>query len=446
MEDKGLNGDHDLLKMMGSIEVPESLEAFRSGLQERHGNAIRKRRGFSVQSLPFSCEPIPWYDLGYRPVDSITGPTRTLAYASGAYFVQDAGSLLALALCGADKQTKNPLLVCDLCAAPGAKSSALLEHVHQSGGFLLANEVIGSRVAALGSNLSRTGSNRFAITSLDPEHLVEKIGAVFDLVLVDAPCSGQAMLSRGKQTSSSFSQQQVEHSASRQNRILDAASRLTKPGGKLVYSTCTFAEAENEDQVRRLMEQGIAEALPQKQLEEYQTDSGCYRLWPHQHRCAGAFGSIVQITHDEKERSMRKKPARQRYPKISVDDWYSCDFAGDRLHATKASLFAWPEDAPEWTEMIAVNGPEIAYRTGQTWKPAHAGAIRELTGRISSQTCEIDAEKANLYMQGQTLSVDINGWATVIYDGRPLGWIKASQGIGQNHLPSHARFNGDLVP
>ena len=96
--------------------------------------------------------------------------------------------------------------------------------------------------------------------------------------------------------------------------------------------------------------------------------------------------------------------------------------------------------------MIAVNGPEIAYRTGQTWKPAHAGAIRELTGRISSQTCEIDAEKANLYMQGQTLSVDINGWATVIYDGRPLGWIKASQGIGKNHLPSHARFNGDLIP
>ncbi|MEC7407264.1 MAG: RNA methylase, NOL1/NOP2/sun family protein, partial [Planctomycetota bacterium] len=214
MEDKGLNGDQDLLKMMGSIEVPESLEAFRSGLQERHGSAIRKRRDFSVQSLPFSCEPIPWYDLGYHPVESITGPTRTLAYASGAYFVQDAGSLLALALCGADKQTKTPLLVCDLCAAPGAKASALLEHVHQSGGFLLANEVIGSRIAALSSNLSRTGSNRFAVTSLDPEHLVEKIGAVFDLVLVDAPCSGQAMLSRGKQTSSSFSRQQVEHSAS----------------------------------------------------------------------------------------------------------------------------------------------------------------------------------------------------------------------------------------
>ena len=119
MEDKRLNGDHDLLKMMGSIEVPESLEAFRSGLQERHGNAIGKRRGFSVQSLPFSCEPIPWYDLGYRPVDSITGPDKNTRLRVGCLLRSGRRFFTALALCGADKQTKNPLLVCDLCSSGG---------------------------------------------------------------------------------------------------------------------------------------------------------------------------------------------------------------------------------------------------------------------------------------------------------------------------------------
>ncbi len=434
-----------LASLLGSINVPGSLSEFSEGLCTKHGNVIRRRHDFDPDDIPFRSEPIPWYSLGSRCIDAPVGPTRTLAYASGAYFVQDAGSLLALALSEADKPTEEPLLICDLCAAPGAKASALLELAHRNRGFLLANEVIGSRIAALSSNLSRTGSDRFAISSLDASELAEKLGSIFDLVLVDAPCSGQAMLSRGKQSLASFSIQQIEHSALRQNRILDAAIRLVKPSGKLVYSTCTFAEDENEAQIRRLKDSGSVETISDQALSQYQTDHGCYRLWPHVHECAGSFGASMIKTDSEHVGRHQWKYSKKRHSDVPYHDWYVEDFSAARLHQVNASLIAWPQDSPQWVEAIACTGPEIAYRTGQTWKPSHAGALRETDNCQRRNQIEIDAEQANKYLQGETIAVDQKGWAAVHYKKRPLGWIKGTGGKGKNHLPIHARFNASLM-
>jgi len=444
IEKKGLT-DNDLKKLLGTIRVPVSIEAFRSGLQTKHGNIIRRRHDFSVDEIPFRSETIPWYALGNRPTENTYGPTRTLAYASGAYFVQDAGSLLALALCDADRSPTSPLLICDLCAAPGAKASALLEMIEQSQGFLLANEVIGTRVPSLTSNLSRTGSNRFAVSSLDPTVLAKKLGSVFDIVLVDAPCSGQAMLSKGKQRESSFSQPQVEHSALRQQRILDAASQLIVEGGTLVYSTCTFAEAENEDQVDRLLKSGMFEPARSPRLEEYETSSSCYRLWPHLHQCAGAFASRLKIKNVHNVSVRPRKIVETRVSDAPLKDWYVDDFRQCRLRQAGGSLFAWSNNAPHWVESIAVNGPEIAHRTGQTWKPSHAGALRGLTEKKANQNFALDKESTKQYLRGETIKLNAKGWGAVSYGGRPLGWVKAMNGIAKNHLPSHARFSGNLA-
>lgn len=435
----------DLASLLGSITAPGSLSDFSDGLCTKHGNIIRRRHDFHPDDIPFQWEPIPWYSLGSRCVNSPVGPTRTLAYASGAYFVQDAGSLLALALAEADKPSGDPLLICDLCAAPGAKASALLELAEQNGGFLLANEVIGSRIAALSSNLSRTGSDRFAISSLDASELADKLGSIFDLVLVDAPCSGQAMLSRGKQSLASFSKQQIEHSALRQHRILDAATRLIKPSGKLVYSTCTFAEDENESQVKRLIDSGSVENISDPTLAQYQTDRGCYRLWPHIHQCAGSFGAAMRYIGNHHTSRHRWKPSQKQRINVPLDDWYIDRSSTARLHQINASLIAWPQDAPQWVEEISCTGPEIAYRTGQTWKPSHAGALRDSDKFQTRNRLEIDAEQANKYLQGETISVDKNGWTAVFYNKRPLGWTKVSGGKGKNHLPTHARFNSALM-
>lgn len=442
---KACFSEDDLRDLLGSVAAPGSLAAFRDGLQTRHGNVIRSRYDVSSKEIPFSCDEIPWYSLGKRPIDPEIGPTRTLAYASGAYFVQDAGSLLALALCKADELHGSPLLICDLCAAPGAKASALLEMTERSGGFLLANEVIRSRIPALNSNLSRTGSNRYAISSLDPQDLADQLDGVFDMVLVDAPCSGQAMLSRGKQNRSAFSKQQVEHSALRQNRILDAALKLVKTGGQLVYSTCTFAEAENESQIERLLKQAVVEPVQNPKLKDYETETGCYRLWPHEHQCAGSFASSLRVTKPTANNDYRKKDKPINVSDIPLHDWYSGDFAEYRFHRSKVSLFGWPNHAPQWVERIAVGGPEIAFRTGQTWKPAHAGALRSLTNLEPIQTEALNADLANQYLQGNTINVDLVGWASASYNGRPLGWLKGVNGKAKNHLPTHSRSNGRLI-
>lgn len=349
--------------------------------------------------------------------------------------------MLALAACDADAPPVSDRLVCDLCAAPGGKASALLESIGD--GFLLANEPIKSRIAPLAYNLARTGSDRYTISSLDPEALATRIGSVFDLVLVDAPCSGQALLGRGKQSLAALSEMQMEHSASRARRILKSAIKLVRPGGRLVLSTCTFAEVENESQVRWMLEQSGVSPATVPRLAGYSSDeSDCtYRLWPHRHGCAGSFAASVQCeqaaTIGDKKRKRRKN--QERLPPV-LSDWFAA--LPQRYQVAGAVIWGWPDDAPEWVESISLRGPELAYRTGKTWKPSHEMAVRCQGITSASQSVDVDDETARAFVSGQPIPCDASGWCVVKHHGRPLGWIKASRGTGKNHLPSAARMNG----
>ncbi|MDB4331620.1 SAM-dependent methyltransferase [bacterium] len=435
----------DVRRLLGEISAPGSIADFTRSLHSAFGNIIRRRAEIPSDSLPFQCDEIPWYELGARPSSPSARPTRTLDYATANYFVQDAGSLLALAVANAEKKAKTKLQVCDLCASPGGKASALLEHLSGTNGFLLANEVIRSRVAPLAVNLARTGSDRYAISSLDPDQLADRLAGVFDLVLIDAPCSGQAMFSRGKQSRSAFSDQQIEHSAARQRRILDAAVKLLKSGGQLVYSTCTFAYSENEAQIERLLSVGVAETTQCSRLRDYQSADGCYRLWPHQHQCAGAFAGSMQIQSEHLPQTIHRFKRSREKPLVELSTWYENGMDDLRFKQTSANLVAWPSNAPEWTEKIACGGPELAYRTGNTWKPAHFGALRRCVSALPIQHVDVDEKLANDFLQGQTIATEIKDWAVVLFKNRPLGWIKGSRGIGKNHLPGYARFNGPLT-
>ena len=458
----------EIKSALGDVRCPESLEAFADALAKPYRSVVRRRRGFDPFPVGEAGEAIPWYLLGCRPLDSSTAPSRTLAYACGDFFVQDAGSLLALAACGADADSLQGKLVCDLCAAPGGKATALVEAVtpsepsesvpdvddapihRRSGGFVLANEVIRSRVGPLQVNLARTGSDRYAISNLDPETLADRFAGTFDVVLVDAPCSGQAMMGRGKQRASALSDHQIQHSASRQRRILDAAVKLVRSGGQLVYSTCTFAEAENEAQVRRLVQRGVAHPRDVARLHSYQTEPGCYRCWPHIHQCAGSFAASLTIEHSESEnvrgaaRKRRKdRRAKSSKPPTELNHWYS-GVETVRLAVRESVVFGFPSDAPDWVDPVAVSGPELSYRAGQTWKPAHAGALRR-TGQVKAiLNLDADESACRQYMRGEPIATNVKGWNVVRYGGRPLGWVKADGRIGKNHLPSAARMTGDL--
>ena len=460
---------------LGRLRLPaDELERLAESLTRRHPSVARCRREVignqNAAPLPFATTAIPWYRLGRQVAEPEVRPASFLAFAAGDYYLQDAGSLLALAACGADTDqlrtgSHEPTalhdsagpLVCDLCASPGGKASALVEAIGESG-FVLANEPIRSRIAPLTFNLNRTGSDRWGVSSLDPHRLAARLPRTFDLVLVDAPCSGQALLSRGRQSQAALSMKQIEYNAARQQRILEAAVALLKPGGQLVYSTCTYAEQENEGQAEWLISTLDIQADPVQRLAPYASPltPACYRLWPHRDHCAGSFAASLRLLSQAKssDRSVasdsaaempkqRRRGQRRRAEETSSEPdlsvWYN-EVEATRRHVWKAVLVGWPIDSPAWIESVAVTGPELAHQTGQTWKPSHAGALRRGLAVAPSAHVEVDQEQARQFVAGHPIASTARGWRVVMFAGRPLGWIKGNGSTGKNHLPAAARL------
>ena len=426
---------------LGSLQqLAGDIGALKSALATRYPSVLRRRRESLSLELPFSAEPVPWYSLGFKPCQESARPSQYPLYAAGDYYLQDAGSLLALAAADADGDAlQGGRLVCDLCAAPGGKASALVEAIGDAG-FVLANEPIRGRLPALKYNLARTGSDRYAISCLDPDALAARLGGVFDLVLVDAPCSGQALLPRGKQTSAALSAKQILHCAARQQRILDAAQALTAPQGALIYSTCTFSEAENEAQIKRLLDQGGVAARPVERLTPYASVlPGTYRLWPHRDHCAGSFAAALNVldaprtTQGSRERSSDRPPSE-------LADWLSpTDALLVRCFA--ATVVGWPTDSPVWLDEVAVAGPELAHRTGKTWRPSHAAAIRRVDRARGLRAIELTADQVVQYLRGESMTVsDGDGWCVAAFQGHRLGWVKVTGQTAKNHLPPQARL------
>lgn len=438
---------------LGSVGLSDDdLRHFMDALSARWPNVLRHRRGLSPADLPVETEPVDWYELARRyqlAGPDVSGrelkPSRCLAYAGADFYLQDAGSLLSLAAAGADDASLAGLQICDLCASPGGKATALVEAIGDDG-FVLANEPIRSRLPPLAFNLARTGSDRYAVSCLDPESLADRLGGVFDLVLVDAPCSGQALLSRGRQNVSALAAKQIAHSAARQSRILDAAVRLLRPGGRLVYSTCTFAEAENEAQVERLTENGMARPHLVERLDAYRScRDGCYRLWPHLHQCAGSFTASLVCDGGNAEEERRVKKRKTHKPPVDLTQWFQPLGESSRLWQIESVLIGWPSDAPLWLEDVAITGPELAHRTGQTWKPSHAAAQRRVPRGCTLQSIDVAADVAKRFLTGDTIPCQDEGWLVVRFAGRPIGWIKADGSIGKNHLPTAARMAGEIA-
>lgn len=393
----------------------------------------------------WTLDPVPWYPHAAWLAGDCAAlrPGRTLSYAAGDFYIQDAGSLLALAACE-DVENKR---VCDVCAAPGGKASALAERIGTSG-FLIANEPIAGRVGSLRQVMARTGRDRWAISTADPDLLAGRFAGLFDLVLVDAPCSGQALVGRGRQSAASYSRRQVEHSAARQRRILSGAVQLVAPGGRLVYSTCTFAPEENEQQIEWLLaEYPEFHPRPIDRLDSYESPlrRGCYRVQPPEHRTDGAFAAAVERQGTpQSDLPELAAVGSSGAPPADPSEW---GVSGDlHFQVRESATFAWPADAPDELLRLAALGPEFCYRTGKTWRPAHGLALRQATARWRpDQVIALSDAQAQAYLEGHPIDDPRCGWGVACWRDRPLGWVKGD-GYGlKNHLPPAARIQGAVV-
>lgn len=407
--------------------------------------AIRLRPSSDPSALPFATEVVPWYSQG-RFVTSEARPGATAEFAAGEFYIQDAGSLLPIALL--DPQPGET--ICDLCAAPGGKSTAILEALSESG-WLLANEAVKSRSPVLTFNLARHGSVRYLQSSWDPDELARRLPAQFDAVLVDAPCSGQSLVSRGKQTSSSFAPSTIEHCAARQERILDAAQMLVRPGGRLVYSTCTFAYAENEGQVESFLSRHdgwkVKVVPPSIAAVCDGSNSGFgfrlgVRLWPHRHGCGGGYAVCLQreLKTDEVADRSRNRDVQLRAGILPADFGSWGRLSEVKVYQRGLQCFAWPDNVP--AELIAQSesGPEIAFRKGNTWFPAYALAMRRDSLWLPNQRIPLNDEQSVQYLQGHPLAGAATGWGLADWRGHALGWLKGNGRQLKNHLPKAGRI------
>lgn len=456
----------------GLLRVDE-IPAFRDATATQAARCIRLRLDRMDSSLRSSLalDLVPWFDRGRILRDASQRPSQSLRYAAADYFIQDAGSLLALALLDAQSDEA----ICDLCAAPGGKASGIGESLRERG-FLLANEPIRPRAAVLRYALSRTGNPRHAITQQDPEQIANRFEGLFDAVLVDAPCSGQTMVARRKREANAFDRKQVEHSAGRQRRILLAACRLLKPGGRLIYSTCTFAVEENESQIQFLRNRfpNCFEPILVPSLERWASpvEPGCYRLWPHRDPTSGAFAAGLKLNESVPNEGNGKKKVilgdgrlRQSSSNGQRFDVFEAMAEFGRLdqlqtcESDRGEACGIPNDAP--TEIVrrldAREWPKLANCRNGVWKPEYLLAMLDRMWFDPNRNLEISHHQARKYMRGEALFLDIGDsgpvelagkdteivgqksrWTVIHWQGKPLGWAKLAGNRANNHLPAQA--------
>ncbi len=385
-------------------------------------------------SLSFVKEPVPWEENGFY-YDPEARPGLHPYHDAGVYYLQEASAMSAVALLSPQKGER----ICDLCAAPGGKSTQIAGRMAGEG-FLLCNEINPKRAKILARNLERMGVGNALVTNESPENLAGRLPGFFDRVLVDAPCSGEGMFRKEEAAVTDWSEDTVRMCAQRQRQILHAGAALVKPGGRLVYSTCTFAPLENEETVAAFLADHPDFCREVVDAPWFTPgEPGCYRLWPHKLLGEGHFVSVMRRRVGEAG-DTPLEPA-QKLP----GEWTAFAAAlGIRLPRGKAvsfgtELFWAPEEMPA-LRGLKVLCPGLALgecRKGR-FEPAHALALWLKDGSVTEDFAW-DSQEIERYLRGEVVPSRQKGWCLVRTDGYTLGWGKGDGTVLKNHYPKGLR-------
>lgn len=339
--------------------------------------------------------------------------------------------------------------VLDLCAAPGGKSTQIAAALAGEG-LLVSNEPVPSRAKILSRNIERMGVPNALVVSAQPEALAARWGVLFDAVLVDAPCSGEGMFRRHPETRAEWNPASPMGCAERQRRILGCAAAMLRPGGRLVYSTCTLSPEENEETVRWfLREHPDFSAQPFSLSGDYGTldaPEGMLRLYPHRVRGEGHFVACLRRAGDAPAANlMRPAAERLSLPAPAVCAAYSAFAAPLRgLPAANAQLGDALLSAPDLPPLDGVRvlraGVQLGTLKGKVFAPDHALAMC-LSPACGLPVLALDRAGALRYQSGEALPApeNMSGWALAVYEGLVLGFGKASGGQFKNHYPKGLR-------
>ena len=423
-----------------------SLAAFEEAHRSIPPTSIRLNP-YKPVSLSYDRSSVPWSRDGFY-LSKRPSFTFDPLFHAGTYYVQEASSQLLEAFVLPMVQTGEPLRVLDLCAAPGGKSTHLLSLIRNND-LLVSNEVIRNRTGILSDNLDKWGHANVVVTQADPA-VLGKLTGFFDLIVVDAPCSGSGLFRKDAEAMDHWSLSAVEHCAARQRRILKDIWPSLKEGGRLLYSTCSFSEAEDEEVVS-WMQQEWDIVLNKIDLPAewgvVETNYG-YRCWPHLIKGEGFFIASVQKMSSESILSTRTKfsiKSQANAPTAFLGDWWERD--QHELIDWKDMCWAIPSNRMADIQLIgSVCQP---YRLGtclgawsrKDWIPDHALALSRYVQRTLPQL-ELDKDEAIRYLQRGAIDRAglERGWLLATFQGRPMGWLKNIGNRMNNYYPSHLRI------
>ncbi len=350
-------------------------------------------------------------------------PNAAPFHAAGLFYMQEACAQAPVAAL----ELPDAPVVLDLCAAPGGKSTQLLSKMR--GGVLFANEIVPSRANVLLGNLERMGATNAIVLNCEPHPLCVRLKDRCDAVVVDAPCAGEAMFRKDETAVAEWSVAHVEACAARQRAILSDAAVAVRPGGRLLYATCSFSEQENEQTVAWLLER-----RPDFRCETMR------RLYPHTSAGEGQFYAIL-VREGVREPSAFFEAKSDRVPLFDAFCAQLAPLFGTlRLLKDGRVLLLPPMPFALDGVKILRAGLLLGECKGTRFEPAHALAVAG--GKTPFlRTAELSFDEAMRYLKGETIEKDTEkGYGAVTYKGFALGLYKASDGMLKNRYPKGLRL------
>lgn len=402
--------------------------------------------------------PVTWCDGGFTADGDRLGARP--AHLAGLYYLQEPSAMLPVAAAGVAAGD----VVVDLAASPGGKTLQVADAVGPEG-LVIANEVVRSRHRALSDNLDRWATTNVVTTCAPVERLAVRAAALLprpgaDVVLLDAPCSGEALFRRSAAARREWSPERVGGNARRQAGLLTAAAALVREGGRLVYSTCAFGTAENEDQVLRLVDSGEWDLVaidPATGIDPGLSGlEGCARIWPHraagegqfvavlQHRSPVALDAGAEVTSESRRRGHaieepgEAKRAWQDFARATLTSE-----ARERLGgpvSVRAGRVVRPVLAQAVSSVVRPGTPLGEVRPGR-FVPDQ-GLAWMLTSRDVHEPLVLTPDDPDLqrFLGGEELaSPGRDGWVLVCLGRHALGWGRRRGGRLKNHLPGWMR-------
>lgn len=417
-------------------------------------NSAKKYARERVLGVTGELEGVKWCSDGYYADKSVISGNHPY-HLAGLFYFQEPSAMTAAE--AADIQKGD--FVLDLCAAPGGKSTHVLSRLDGSG-LLVANEISKKRASILAENVERFGALNTLVTNETPENMARHFGGFFDKVIVDAPCSGEGMFRKEPQAIDEWSEAHTFSCAARSKGIVDCAVKMLKPGGRLVYSTCTFAPCENEGIVDYILSEyedmtlvnpEMLSMLDGARSEYIGSDMDCSyakRVFPHKHKGEGHFAAVFEKSGYAEEKAVK---AKKKQKKSDIDDALALyrGFERENMNITLDgefvmfgdNLYRLPcgIDSVDGLRVVRA-GLHLGVCKKGRFEPSHALVLAFDKDAFKNVfDLPADSREMKAYLYGEALECGEKGWVCVCADGYPLGWGKAAQGVMKNHFPKYMR-------